>query len=109
MEIIDFEIFVKVMDVMKYIENGEVVEKENIIGSVNFGNFLSIDEKMVSKMFKVQLLKGVGGEYFVFVNFICIINGVLVFVDKMFFELNGEEEVMVMIMVLKGVIIVGEV
>ncbi|WP_337034608.1 S8 family serine peptidase [Paenibacillus illinoisensis] len=107
-ETIDPETFVKVMDVTKYTENGEAVEKENITGSVNFGNFLSTDEKTVSKTLKVQSLKGAGGEYSVSVNPTRTINGVSVSVDKTSFELNGEEEVTVTITVPKGVTTVGE-
>lgn len=107
-ETIDPETFVKVMDVTKYTENGEAVEKENITGSVNFGNFLSTDEKTVSKTLKVQSLKGTGGEYSVSVNPTRTINGVSVSVDKTSFELNGEEEVTVTITVPKGVTTVGE-
>lgn len=107
-ETIDPETFVKVMDVTKYTENGVAVEKENITGSVNFGNFLSTDEKTVSKTLKVQSLKGTGGEYSVSVNPTRTINGVSVSVDKASFELNGEEEVTVTITVPKGVTTVGE-
>ncbi|WP_275440347.1 S8 family serine peptidase [Paenibacillus sp. ACRRY] len=107
-ETIDPETFVKVMDVTKYTENGEAVEKENVTGSVNFGNFLSTDEKTVSRTLKVQSLKGTGGEYSVSVNPTRTINGVSVSVDKTSFELNGEEEVAVTITVPKGVTTVGE-
>ncbi|NUU74504.1 S8 family serine peptidase [Paenibacillus xylanilyticus] len=108
LETIDPETFVKVMDVTKYTESGEAVEKENITGSVNFGNFLSTDEKTVSKTLKVQSLKGVGGEYSVTVNPTRSVNGVSVSMDKTSFALNGEEEVQVTITVPKGVTTVGE-
>ncbi|MFS0872772.1 S8 family serine peptidase [Paenibacillus xylanilyticus] len=108
LETIDPETFVKVMDVTKYTESGEAVEKENITGSVNFGNFLSTDEKTVSKTLKVQSLNGAGGEYSVTVNPTRSVNGVSVSVDKPSFALNGEEEVQVTITVPKGVTTVGE-
>ncbi|CAH1201109.1 S8 family serine peptidase [Paenibacillus sp. JJ-223] len=107
-EAFDPEAFVKVMDVTKYTVSGEEIEKENITGSINFGNFLSTDEKTASKTIKVQALKGEGGDYAVSVNPTRTVNGVSVSVDKASFTLNGEEEVQVTITVPKGVTTVGE-
>ncbi|WKL03547.1 S8 family serine peptidase [Paenibacillus amylolyticus] len=51
---IDPAAFVKVLDVTQYTESGSVVEKENITGSINYGNFLSTDEKTITKTIKVE-------------------------------------------------------
>ncbi|CAM3143074.1 S8 family serine peptidase [Paenibacillus taichungensis] len=105
---IDPAAFVKVLDVTKYTENGVAVEKPNVTGSVNFGNFLSTDEKTVSKTIKVESLNGSGGNYTVSVNPTRTIPGVSVAVDKNSFTLNGEEELQVTITVPKGVTAVTE-
>ncbi|WP_408892651.1 S8 family serine peptidase [Paenibacillus taichungensis] len=105
---IDPAAFVKVLDVTKYTENGVAVEKPNVTGSVNFGNFLSTDEKTVSKTIKVESLNGSGGNYTVSVNPTRTIPGVSVAVDKSSFTLNGEEELKVTITVPKGVTAVTE-
>jgi len=100
---IDPAAFVKVLDVTKYTENGVTVEKPNVTGSVNFGNFLSTDEKTASKTIKVESLNGNGGNYTVNVNPTRTVPGVSVAVDKNSFTLNGEEELQVTITVPKGV------
>ncbi|MGC5774954.1 S8 family serine peptidase [Paenibacillus pabuli] len=105
---IDPTAFVKVLDVTKYTENGAVVEKPNVTGSVNFGNFLSTDEKTVTKTIKVESLKGSGGDYTVNVNPTRTVPGVSVAVDKSSFTLNGEEELQVTITVPKGVTAITE-
>ncbi|QLG38759.1 S8 family serine peptidase [Paenibacillus sp. E222] len=105
---IDPAAFVKVLDVTKYTENGVAVEKPNVIGSVNFGNFLSTDEKTVSKTIKVESQNGSGGNYTVSVNPTRTVPGVSVVVDKSSFTLNGEEELQVTITVPKGVTAVTE-
>jgi subtilisin family serine protease len=105
---IDPAAFVKVMDVTRYTENGSVVEKENITGSINYGNFMSTDEKTVTKTIKVQALNGNGGEYTVNVNPTRTVPGVSVAVDKTSFTLNGEEELAVTVTVPRGVTAVTE-
>ncbi|SCY64029.1 Serine protease, subtilisin family [Paenibacillus polysaccharolyticus] len=100
---IDPAAFVKVMDVTQYTESGSVVEKENITGSINYGNFLSTDAKTVTKTIKVQALNGSGGEYTVNVNPTRTVPGVSVAVDKTSFTLNGEEELAVTVTVPRGV------
>ncbi|WP_434749702.1 S8 family serine peptidase [Paenibacillus amylolyticus] len=100
---IDPAAFVKVMDVTQYTESGSVVEKENITGSINYGNFMSTDEKTVTKTIKVQALNGSGGEYTVNVNPTRTVPGVSVAVDKTSFTLNGEEELAVTVTVPRGV------
>ncbi|MDK8191997.1 S8 family serine peptidase [Paenibacillus sp. UMB7766-LJ446] len=105
---IDPAALVKVLDVTKYTENGTVVEKPNVTGSVNFGNFLNTDEKTVSKTIKVESLNGSGGNYTVSVNPTRTVPGVSVVVDKSSFTLSGEEELQVTITVPKGVTAVSE-
>lgn len=105
---IDPAALVKVLDVTKYTENGTVVEKPNVTGSVNFGNFLSTDGKTVSKTIKVESLNSSGGNYTVSVNPTRTVPGVSVVVDKSSFTLNGEEELQVTITVPKGVTAVSE-
>ncbi|WP_440112088.1 S8 family serine peptidase [Paenibacillus sp. QZ-Y1] len=100
---IDPSALVKVMDVTQYTESGSVVEKENITGSINYGNFLSTDEKTVTKTIKVEALNGSGGDYTVNVNPTRTVAGVSVAVDKSSFTLNGEEELAVTITVPRGV------
>lgn len=100
---IDPAAFVKVMDVTQYTESGSVVEKENITGSINYGNFMGTDEKTVTKTIKVQALNGSGGEYTVSVNPTRTVSGVSVAVDKASFTLNGEEELAVTVTVPRGV------
>lgn len=100
---IDPAAFVKVMDVTQYTENGSVVEKENITGSINYGNFMSTDEKTVTKTIKVEALNGSGGEYTVNVNPTRTVPGVSIAVDKTSFTLNGEEELAVTVTVPRGV------
>ena len=100
---IDPAAFVKVMDVTQYTESGSIVEKENITGSINYGNFMSTDEKTVTKTIKVQALNGSNGEYTVNVNPTRTVPGVSVSVDKTSFTLNGEEELAVSITVPRGV------
>lgn len=100
---IDPAAFVKVMDVTQYTESGSVVEKENITGSINYGNFLSTEAKTVTKTIKVQALNGNGGDYTVNVNPTRTVPGVTVAVDKTSFTLNGEEELAVTVTVPRGV------
>lgn len=100
---IDPAAFVKVLDVTQYTESGSVVEKENITGSINYGNFLSTDEKTITKTIKVEALNGSGGDYTVNVNPTRNVAGVSVAVDKSSFTLNGEEELAVTITVPRGV------
>ncbi|CAI6082901.1 hypothetical protein PAECIP112173_03719 [Paenibacillus sp. JJ-100] len=100
---IDPAALLKVMDVTRYTESGSVVEKENITGSINYGNFMSTDEKTVTKTIKIQPLSGSGGEYTVNVNPTRTVAGVSVAVDKTSFTLNGEEEIAVTLTVPRGV------
>ncbi|MCM3175198.1 S8 family serine peptidase [Paenibacillus sp. MER 99-2] len=105
---IDPVALVKVLDVTQYTESGSLVEKENITGSINYGNFLRTDEKTVTKTIKVEALNGSGGDYTVNVNPTRTVPGVSVAVDKTSFTLNGEEELAVTITVPQGVTAVTE-
>ncbi|WP_458463533.1 S8 family serine peptidase [Paenibacillus sp.] len=105
---IDPAALVKVVDVTQYTESGSVVEKENITGSINYGNFLNTDEKTITKTIKVEALNGSGGDYNVNVIPTRNVAGVSVAVDKSSFTLNGEEELAVTITVPQGVTAVTE-
>ncbi|MDQ0173916.1 S8 family serine peptidase [Paenibacillus tundrae] len=105
---IDPVALIKVLDVTQYTESGSLVEKENITGSINYGNFLRTDEKTVTKTIKVEALNGSGGDYTVNVNPTRTVPGVSVAVDKTSFTLNGEEELAVTITVPQGVTAVTE-
>ncbi|WP_100540867.1 S8 family serine peptidase [Paenibacillus sp. GM2FR] len=100
---IQAEALVKVLDKTSYQENGSANHKENITGSINFGNFTGKAAKTVQKKIKVESIGNAGGTFNVQINNTQVTPGVSVETDKSTFTLNGQEELTVTLQVPEGI------
>ncbi|WP_339268364.1 S8 family serine peptidase [Paenibacillus sp. FSL K6-1330] len=100
---IQAEALVKVLDKTSYQENGSANQKDNITGSINFGNFTGKAAKTVQKKIKVESIGNSGGTFNVGINNTQVTPGVSVETDKSTFTLNGQEELTVTLQVPEGI------
>lgn len=103
LQTIQAEALVKVLDKTSYQENGTSNQKENITGSINFGNFTGKSAKTVQKKIKVESIGNAGGTFNVQINNTQVTPGVSVTTDKSTFTLNGQEEIIVTLQVPEGI------
>lgn len=103
LQTIQAEALVKVLDKTSYQEYGSANQKDNITGSINFGNFTGQSAKTVQKKIKVERIGSTGGTFNVAINDTKSTPGVHVAVDKTSFTLQDQEELTVTLQVPEGI------
>lgn len=103
LQTIQAEALVKVLDKTSYQEYGSANQKDNITGSINFGNFTGPSANTVQKKIKVERIGSTGGTFNVAINDTKSTPGVQVTVDKTSFTLQDQEELTVTLHVPEGI------